>query len=55
MLQEIITFVYALIIFIGLILMRLILKIKDPNEDLINNINKLENGEKTNLESKNTF
>ena len=55
MLQEIITFVYALIIFIGFILVRLILKIKDPNKDLINNINKIEDGKKTNLESKNTF
>jgi hypothetical protein len=55
MLQEIITFVYALIIFVGFILVRLILKIKDPNEDLLNNINKLENGKKTNLEGKNNI
>jgi hypothetical protein len=55
MLEEMITFAYSLLIFIGLIFAYCMITFKDPNEDIKNNIKRLEDGEATNLESKNNF
>ena len=55
MLEEMITFAYSLLIFIGLIFAYCMITFKDANEDIKKNIKILEDGEATNMESKNNF
>ena len=55
MIEEMITFAYSLLIFIGLIFAYCMITFKDPNEDIKNNIKILEDGEATNMESKDNF
>ena len=55
MLQEMITFGYSLLIFIGFIFVYCLITFKDPNKDIKNNIKILEDGEATNMESKDNF